>query len=147
MVTTRSSVRSREVALANAGAQQAIATGGNRGLRRYLGVPGPPRSQARRARRPPPQKPCAAEARRIAELERIVAALKAGRRVTAARATAPAPPNYRTANLFSGPMPGTQWNQYGGAWPSLQWAQEVAVKNKGPRRSRNLGHFIAHRPR
>lgn len=126
--------RSRRAALVNAGAQQAIAAGGNRGLRRYLGVPGRTRGPAPRLRKPQ-QLPCAAETRRIAELQRIVAALKAGRRVAVARATAPAPPNYRTTNLFRGPMPGTQWNQYGPAWPSLQWAKEIAVKNTGPRRA------------
>lgn len=133
MVSTR-----RQPSVDVTGATLAIAAGGNRALRRYMGIRrGRPSRPARAPKTAqPPATRCAAERERIRVLERVIDSLKAGRATTARRAAERAAPREqaRQVNFFAPPEGGiygiTSWNNMGPAWPSLLYAREMAVKNR-----------------
>ena len=138
MVTTRRSQTTGYLAAQDLAAQEAIARGGNRALRKYLGLVGARQERPPRRQPPaPPQTPpnaanFSACQRRVRMLEQVVQSLKNGRATALARATKAPKNDYRTANMFAkGPM-GYEWDQFGPAWASAKWLQEIAIPNRGP---------------
>lgn len=131
MVTTRR----RGIDPSAQAATQAIHLGGNRALKKFLGVAPKPKPQPRPPTRPAPPPPtqCGAERERIRVLERAVAELKAGRATAVRRAMDRAAPREqaRQVNWYSSPGMGLkQWENMGPAWASLKYAREMAVKNR-----------------
>lgn len=113
------------------GATFAIQAGGNRALRRYLGVSRAPKLAPRP--KPAPVATCGAERERIRVLERVVAQLQAGRATAVRRALNRAAPREqaRQMNMYSSPGFGMKhWENMGPAWASLKYAQEMAVSEK-----------------
>jgi len=108
MVNTRRTKRNQGAQpVSDSTAAQLIAQGGNRALRKALGIKPRPK-RAATARKPASEATCgcAAQEREIARLLKIIAQIKAGRNTARKRgaARAAAKPEYRQANLYEREM-------------------------------------------